>query len=40
MSKTISAVDTPAYTREKVPEELLPLLVPPEWVEERKRCWA
>lgn len=31
--KKISALDTPAYTSEKVPEELLPLLVSPEWVE-------
>jgi hypothetical protein len=27
----------PAYTGEKVPEELLPLLVSPEWVEARRR---
>jgi hypothetical protein len=33
---TVSAFDTPAYTGEKVPEDLLPLLVSPEWVEERK----
>lgn len=33
---TVSAFDTAAYTGEKVPEELLPLLVSPEWVEERK----
>jgi hypothetical protein len=26
-----------AYTGEKVPEELLPLLVSPEWVDARKR---
>ena len=38
--ETISAFDTPAYTGEKVPEELLPLLVSPEWVEERKLRWA
>ncbi len=38
--KTISAFDTPAYTGEKVPEELLPLLVSPEWVEERKLRWG
>jgi hypothetical protein len=37
---TISAFDTPAYTGEKVPEELLPLLVSPEWVEERKLRWG
>ena len=38
--ETISAFDTPAYTGEKVPEELLPLLVSPEWVEERKIRWG
>ena len=38
--ETISAFDTPAYTGEKVPEELLPLLVSPEWVEERKLHWG
>ena len=38
--ETISAFDTPAYTGEKVPEELLPLLVSPEWVEERKLRWG
>jgi hypothetical protein len=37
---TVSAFDTPAYTGEKVPEELLPLLVSPEWVEERKIRWG
>jgi len=37
---TVSAFDTPAYTGEKVPEELLPLLVSPEWVEERKLRWG
>ena len=30
----------PAYTGEQVPEELLPLLVAPEWVEERKLRWG
>jgi hypothetical protein len=30
----------PAYTGEKVPDELLPLLVSPEWVEEHKRRWG
>jgi hypothetical protein len=29
---TVFAFDTPAYTGKKVPEELLPLLVSPEWV--------
>jgi hypothetical protein len=38
--KRISAFDTPAYTGEKVPDDLLPLLVSPEWVEERKIRWA
>ena len=38
--ETISAFDTPAYTGEKVPDELLPLLVSPEWIEERKRRWG
>jgi hypothetical protein len=30
---TVSAFDTPADTGEKVPAELLPRLVSPEWVE-------
>jgi hypothetical protein len=34
------AFDTPAYTGEQVPAELLPLLVSPEWVEERKVRWG
>jgi hypothetical protein len=37
---TVSAFDTPAYTGEKVPEDLLPLLVSPQWVEERKLRWG
>jgi hypothetical protein len=37
---TVSAFDTPAYAGEKVPEDLLPLLVSPEWVEERKIRWG
>jgi hypothetical protein len=37
---TVSAFDTPAYTGEKVPDELLPLLVSSEWVEERKVRWG
>jgi hypothetical protein len=36
----ISAFDTPAYTGEKVPEELLPLLVSPEWVEDATKRWG
>jgi hypothetical protein len=35
-----SAFDTPAYTGEKVLEDLLPLLVSPGWVEERKVRWG
>jgi hypothetical protein len=38
--KRISTFDTPAYTGEKVPEELMALLVSPEWVEERKVRWG
>jgi hypothetical protein len=38
--ETISAFDTPAYTGERVLEDLLPLLVSPEWVEERKLRWG
>jgi len=37
---TVSAFDTPAYTGKKVPEELRPLLVSPEWVGERKIGWG
>jgi hypothetical protein len=37
---TVSDFDTPAYTGEDVPEDLLPLLVSPEWVEERKIRWG
>ena len=36
----VSAFDTPAYTGEDVPEELLSLLDSPEWVEERKIRWG
>jgi hypothetical protein len=37
--KKVSAFDTPAYTGEQVPTELLPLLVSPEWVESaRSAC--
>jgi hypothetical protein len=38
--RSVSAFDTPAYTGEEVPKELLPLLVSPEWVEERKVRWG
>jgi hypothetical protein len=38
--KKISVFDTPAYTGEEVPAEHLPLLVSPEWVEERKVRWG
>jgi hypothetical protein len=37
---TVSAFERPAYTGEEVPEELLPLLVSPESVEERKIRWG
>ena len=36
----IAAKDTPAFTGEAVPEELLENLVTPEWVEERRRAWG
>lgn len=36
----ISAYDTPNFTGEVVPDHLPPLLVSPEWVEERKRRWG
>jgi phage terminase large subunit len=33
----ISALDSPAFTREKVPEDVAARLVSPEWVEERRK---
>ncbi len=36
----ISAFDTPAYTDEPVPQEVLDALVSEEWVEERKKRWG
>jgi hypothetical protein len=36
----ISAFDTPAYTGEEVPEDLLIDLVSAEWVDERKKRWG
>jgi hypothetical protein len=36
----ISAFDTPAFTHEEVPDELLELLISPKWVEERKKRWG
>lgn len=36
----ISAFDTPAFTGEEVPDQLLELLISPEWVEERKKRWG
>jgi hypothetical protein len=36
----ISAFDTPAFTGEPVPADLLEQLVSPEWVEERKKKWG
>lgn len=37
---TISAFDTPAFTGEDVPDDLLDLLVSRTWVEERKVDWG
>lgn len=36
----ISAYDTPAFTGEKVPEDVADSLVSKEWVEEVKRAWG
>jgi hypothetical protein len=36
----ISAFDTPNFTGEKIPEELKPLLIQPEWVERQKISWG
>jgi len=36
----VSAYDTPAFTGEDVPQELLDVLVSPLWVEERRRKWG
>lgn len=36
----ISAFDTPAFTGEDVPADLLPMLTSPTWVEERKKRWG
>jgi hypothetical protein len=36
----ISAFDTPAFTQEKVPLELLDVLVSKKWVDERKARWG
>jgi hypothetical protein len=36
----ISAFDTPAFTGEEVPEDILPMLTSPNWVEERKKRWG
>lgn len=36
----ISALDTPAFTGEKVPPAVLRALVSPKWVEERERKWG
>lgn len=37
---TISAFDTPNFTDEAVPEGLRPLLLSPEWVEDKQRRWG
>lgn len=36
----ISAFDTPNFTDEPVPEGLRPLLLSPEWVEDKRRRWG
>jgi hypothetical protein len=36
----ISAFDTPNFTSEPVPESLRPLLLDPEWVEDKKTRWG
>jgi hypothetical protein len=36
----ISAFDTPNFTDEPVPEDLRPLLLDPEWVEDKRRRWG
>ena len=36
----LSAFDTPAFTGEDVPQDLLDVLVGPDWVEERKQRWG
>lgn len=36
----ISAFDTPNFTKEIVPEGLRPLLLDPEWVEDKKKRWG
>jgi hypothetical protein len=37
---SISAFDTPNFTDEQVPDGLRPLLLSPEWVEDKKRRWG
>lgn len=36
----ISAFDTPNFTDEQVPDDLRPLLLDPEWVEDKRRRWG
>lgn len=36
----ISAFDTPNFTDEQVPEDLRPLLLDPDWVDDKKRRWG
>jgi hypothetical protein len=36
----ISAFDTPAFTDEEVPADLLEVLTSPQWVKDRKRDWG
>lgn len=36
----VSAFDSPNFTDEQVPDKLRPLLIAPEWVEDKKRRWG
>ena len=36
----ISAFDSPNFTDEQVPDGLRPLLISPEWVEDKKKSWG
>lgn len=37
---TISAFDTPNFTDEPIPEQLRPLLLAPEWVDDKRKRWG
>jgi hypothetical protein len=36
----VSAFDSPNFTDEPVPDQIRPLLIAPEWVEDKKRRWG